>query len=118
MISDQKIEITDLEQFQRVEIRAGTILEARAFPEAKKPAYQLVVDFGPSIGIKQSSAQITAHYKPEHLIGLQVLAVVNFAPRKIAQFSSEVLVLGLSDAHGDIVLIKPDQKVPNGSRLH
>jgi tRNA-binding protein len=103
--------------FERVDIRAGTILEAREFPAARKPAYQLLLDFGPEIGLKKSSAQITHHYTPATLVGRQVLAVVNFPPKQIGPFRSEVLVLGVPDAEGHIVLTALTTPVPNGGQL-
>jgi tRNA-binding protein len=106
------------DDFLKVDIRAGTVVRAEPFPEARKPALKLWVDFGGTLGVKRSSAQITAHYAPEALIGRQVLAVVNFPPRQIGPVLSEVLVLGLSDAAGAIVLIGPDQPVADGERLH
>ncbi|ARE83960.1 putative chaperone CsaA [Roseovarius mucosus] len=106
------------DDFLAVDIRVGRVTRAEPYPEARKPAIKLWVDFGPEIGEKKSSAQITAHYTPEELIGRQVLAVVNFPPRQIGKFRSEILVLGLSDSNGDIVLIRPDQDVPIGERLH
>ena len=106
------------DDFLKVDIRVGRITEAEPFPEARKPAFKLRVDFGPELGVKRSSAQITAHYAPEALIGRQVMAVVNFPPRRIGKFLSEVLVLGVSDSAGDIVLIGPDLNVPQGARLH
>ncbi|MCX8132801.1 MAG: tRNA-binding protein [Roseococcus sp.] len=104
--------------FERVDIRVGTVVDARPFPEARKPAIQLWVDFGEGLGVRKSSAQITAHYSPDRLIGRQVLAVVNFPPRQIGPFRSEVLVLGLPDENGAVVLIRPDFPVPNGGRMH
>ena len=106
------------DDFLKVDIRAGTIVEAVPFPEARKPAYKLKIDFGDEIGVKKSSAQITAHYEAEALVGRQVMAVVNFPPRQIGPFMSEVLTLGTSDNAGDIVLLGLDQAVPNGSRMH
>ncbi|ALD20570.1 tRNA-binding protein [Hymenobacter sp. DG25A] len=105
------------DDFARVDLRIGTIVEAREFPEARKPAYQLLVDLGPEIGLKRSSAQITSRYQPQELVGRQVLCVVNFPPRRIGPFSSEILVTGVADEHGDIVLTTVDAPVPNGARL-
>lgn len=114
-MSQEQITIQD---FLKVDIRIGEILEASVFKEAKKPAYKLLIDFGQEIGIKKSSAQITIHYRPEELIGKQIAAVVNFPPRQIGPFMSEVLTLGFSDQGGDILLFSPDKIVPKGSKLH
>jgi tRNA-binding protein len=103
--------------FERVDIRVGTILEARPFPQARKPAYQLLLDFGPELGHRKSSAQVTHHYTPETLVGRQVLAVVNFPPKQIGPFMSDVLVLGVPDEAGHVVLTAVTTPVPDGSRL-
>lgn len=103
--------------FAKVEIRVGTIQEVSPFPNARKPAYQLLIDFGPEIGLRRSSAQITDRYTPVTLIGRQILAVVNFPVKQIATFFSEVLVLGLHDNDGAVVLVGPDQPIPNGVKL-
>ena len=108
--------MASFEDFTKLDIRVGTIIEAKVFENVKKPAYQLKVDFGSEIGIKKSSAQITEVYKTEELIGRQVLAVINFPPRQIANFMSEVLVLGTYSKSG-VVLIKPDKQVENGDKL-
>jgi tRNA-binding protein len=104
------------QDFEKVEIRVGTVLTAEPFPEARDPAYKLTVDFGP-LGVKQTSVQITVRYDPAQLVGRQVLAVTNFAPKKIAGFKSEVLVLGAVPGEGDVVLVNVDEKVPNGVRV-
>lgn len=105
-----------IDDFSKLDIRVGTVLEAKPFPKARRPAYQLTVDFGAEIGMKRSSAQITEHYRPEELVGMQVLAVVNFPPRQIADFMSEVLVLG-TYSEGGVILITPQQPAANGDRL-
>lgn len=108
----------DFDDFLKVDIRVGTVTRAEAFPEARKPAIKLWVDFGDQIGMRKTSAQITDHYDPQTLVGQQVMAVVNFPPRQIGPFMSEVLVLGVPDDRGAIVLLSPDQAVPNGGRMH
>ena len=105
------------DDFDRVDIRVGTVLDAQPFPEARKPAIKLWIDFGGSLGVKKSSAQITVHYTAEGLVGRQVCAVVNFPPRQIGPFMSEVLTLGMPDADGAVVLVAPTLPVPNGGKL-
>lgn len=107
----------DFDSFLKVDIRVGTVEKVEPFPEARKPAWKLWVNYGPEIGVKKSSAQITDHYEPETLIGRQVMGVVNFPPRQIGPFMSEALVLGLMDEAGRVVLIGPDQNVPDGARM-
>ena len=109
--------LASFDDFMKIEIRAGTILEASLFPEARKPALKLVIDFGPEIGTRKSSAQITERYDPEKLIGSKILAVVNFPPRQIGPFMSEVLTLGVMNDSGEVVLVRPDADAPDGSRL-
>jgi len=109
--------IVAFDDFLKVDIRVGTIVSAEDFPQARKPALKLLIDFGPTIGRKRSSAQITRHYRPDALVGRQVAAVINFAPRQIGPFLSEVLTLGFPDADGEVVLVVPSQPVPDGGRL-
>jgi tRNA-binding protein len=108
----------DYADFRRVDIRVGTIVAVEPFPEARRPAVKLQIDFGPAIGLKKSSAQITKNYRNETLVGRQVAAVVNFPPKQIGRFMSEVLVLGFPDSAGEVVLIQPTEAVPNGGRLY
>ncbi len=105
------------EDFEKVEVKVGRVVAAEPFPEARKPSIKLTVDFGPGVGEKRTSAQLTAHYDPEALVGKQVVAVVNFPPKRIAGFKSEVLVLGVPDENGEVVLLSPDVEVPEGGRM-
>lgn len=105
------------DDFARVDVRVGTILAAESFPEARRPAFKLTIDFGPELGVKASSAQLTRHYAPPVLVGRQVAAVVNLGEKRIGPFLSQVLVLGFPDAEGEVVLIGPDRPVPNGAKL-
>lgn len=106
------------DDFLKVDVRVGTIVAAEPFPEARTPALKLWVDFGEALGTKKTSAQITAHYRPEAVVGRQVAAVVNFPPRQIGSFMSEILVLGFPDEDGEVVMVGPDHEVPNGGRLY
>lgn len=105
------------EDFEKVEIRVGTVIDAQPYPEARKPAIKLWVDFGPEVGVRKTSAQLTVHYRPDTLIGRQVAGVLNFPPRQIGKFLSEFLVLGFPDTEGAVVLVQPGLAVPNGGRL-
>jgi tRNA-binding protein len=107
----------DFDDWLKVDVRIGTIVEAQPFPEARKPSIKLVIDFGSTIGRRKSSAQLARHYAPTSLVGTRVIAVVNFPPRQIGKFLSEVLVLGVPDTDGEVVLLRPDMSVPNGGRL-
>ncbi len=111
-------ETIGFEDFRKVDIRVGTVVKAEPYPEARRPAYKVWVDFGASIGVKKTSAQATAHYALEDLVGRQVAAVVNFPPKQIGKFMSEILILGFPDGAGEAVLVVPDQQVPNGGRLY
>lgn len=111
-------ETINFDDFLKVDVRVGTIIEAEPFPEARKPAIKLKIDFGDAIGVKKSSAQITKHYTPDDLLGRQVMAVVNFPPRQIGPMMSEVLTLGVPDADGEVVLLQPTTDVPKGGRLY
>ncbi len=110
--------VSPVDAFAALDVRAGTVVSAEPFPEARKPAYKLVIDFGDAIGTKYSSAQLTVHYAADELIGKQIVAVVNFPPKRIAGFPSEVLVLGVPDENGDTVLLTPDSAVQNGVRVY
>ena len=113
-----RLDLASFDDFLKLDIRCGTIIEALPFPEARRPAFKLMIDFGPEIGCKRSSAQITKLYTPETLIGRQVIAVVNLPPRQIGPLMSEVLTLGVDNTAGAIVLVAPDQKAQDGSRMH
>jgi len=117
MTESERAPPIDYADFRRVDVRVGTIVAADPFPDARRPAVKLQIDFGPAIGLKKSSAQITRHYRREALVGRQVAAVVNFPPKQIGKFMSEVLVLGFPDDAGEVVLVQPSQAVPNGGRL-
>ena len=115
---DSNTTVATFDDFMKIDIRCGTIIEATPFPEARKPAIKLVIDFGADIGTRKSSAQITELYSPETLVGRKVMAVVNFPPRQIGPFMSEVLTLGVANARGEVVLVAPDSEAPDGSRMH
>ena len=110
--------IVSYAEFEKIDVRVGRVTAVERFPAARKPAYKLTIDFGPGVGAKQCSAQITAHYSPETLVGKLVVGVVNFAPKRIADFTSEALVLGIADAAGEVVLLGPDRPVPLGGRMY
>jgi len=116
--NDELTAPASFDDFMKIDIRCGTIIEAVPFPEARKPAFKLVIDFGPELGTRKSSAQITERYSPDRLVGKKVMAVVNFPPRQIGSFMSEVLTLGVANAEGEVVLVAPDSDAPDGSRLH
>ncbi|MEM1198030.1 MAG: tRNA-binding protein [Pseudomonadota bacterium] len=118
MTADTKPAEITFDDFLKVDIRVGTVIDAQPYPEARVPAIKLWIDFGEEIGVKKTSAQITKHYTVESVMGRQVCAVVNFPPRQIGKFMSEVLTLGMPDAEGDVVMIAPDQTLPNGGRLY
>lgn len=115
---DGNTTVATFDDFMKIDIRCGTIIEATPFPEARKPAIKLVIDFGADIGTRKSSAQITELYSPETLVGRKVMAVINFPPRQIGPFMSEVLTLGVANARGEVVLVAPDSDAPDGSRMH
>ena len=115
---DGNTTVATFDDFMKIDIRCGTIIEAAPFPEARKPAIKLVIDFGADIGTRKSSAQITELYSPETLVGRKVMAVINFPPRQIGPFMSEVLTLGVANARGEVVLVAPDSDAPDGSRMH
>ncbi len=117
-MSDEAPGRITFDDFLKVDIRVGTIVEAAPFPEARKPAYRLMIDFGAGIGVKKSSVQITRNYRLDELVGRQVAAVVNFPPRQIGPLMSEVLTLGFPDEAGEVMLLGPDRKVPNGGRMY
>ncbi|MBM3952824.1 MAG: tRNA-binding protein [Rhodospirillales bacterium] len=114
---NQPLPTVAYDDFARIDVRVGTVIRTEPFPEARKPSIKLWIDFGPAVGTRKSSAQITRHYAPERLVGRQVAAVVNFPPRQIGKFMSEVLVLGFPDADGEVVLVTPDLAVPDGGKL-
>ena len=118
MASDQETKTITFDDFLAIDIRVGTVIRAEDFPEARKPAFKLWIDFGDEVGVKKTSAQITTLYALDSLVGRQVAAVVNFPPRQIGKFMSEVLTLGFTDKDGNVALISPDHSVPNGGRLH